>query len=104
DFWGCQAGWWNWSASCLVAAAYAVLTTDYLSFYCPAIVGWKHHLVSVLIIAVMAWINVRGIQMVGAVSTVLEIFVLLVVAALCAIAAAKWHHNPFVPQIGRAHV
>src|SRR6266851_4082244 len=87
DFWGFQAGWWNWSASFLLAAAYAVVTTDYLSFYYPAIVGWKHHLVSVLIVAVIAWINVRGIQMVGAVSTVLEIFVLLVVAVLCAVAA-----------------
>ena len=73
DFWGFLAGWWNWSASFLLAAAYAVLTTDYLSFYFPAIVGWKHHLVSVLIIAAIAWINVRGIQMVGAVSKVLEI-------------------------------
>src|SRR5213083_1987179 len=91
DFWGFQAGWWNWTASFLLAAAYAVLTTDYLSFYFPAIVGWKHHLVSVLIIAAIAWINVRGIQMVGAVSTVLELFVLLVIAALCAIAASKWH-------------
>src|SRR5216684_3948518 len=69
DFWGFQAGWWNWSASFLLAAVYAVLATDYLSFYFPAIVGWKHHLVSVLIIAGIAWINVRGIQMVGAVST-----------------------------------
>ncbi|OLB36491.1 MAG: hypothetical protein AUH11_10925 [Acidobacteria bacterium 13_2_20CM_57_17] len=99
DFWGFLAGWWNWSASFLLAAAYAVLTTDYLSFYFPAIVGWKHHLASVIIIAAIAWINVRGIQMVGAVSTVLEIFVLLVIAALCAIAAAKWQHNPFVPVV-----
>src|SRR5712692_7779274 len=83
DFWGFQAGWWNWSASFLLAAAYAVLATDYLSFYFPVIVGWKHHLVSVLVVAVIAWINVRGIQMVGAVSTVLSIFVLLAVAALC---------------------
>src|SRR5229473_7180517 len=99
DFWGFQAGWWNWSASFLLAAAYAVLATDYLSFYFPVIVGWKHHMVSVLVVAVIAWINVRGIQMVGAVSTVLSIFVLLAVAALCAIAATKWHHNPFSPLV-----
>jgi len=99
DFWGFQAGWWNWSASFLLAAAYAVLATDYLSFYFSGIVGWKHHLVSMLIIALIAWINVRGIQMVGAVSTVLSIFVLLVVAALCVIAATKWHHNPFSPLV-----
>jgi amino acid transporter len=99
DFWGFQAGWWNWSASFVLAAAYAVLATDYLSFYFPAIVGWKHHLVSVLIVAVIAWINVRGIQMVGAVSTVMSIFVLLVVAALCVVAATKWQHNPFSPMV-----
>jgi len=65
---GISSGWWNWSASFLLAAAYAVLATDYLSFYFPAIVGWKHHVVSVLIVAGIAWINVRGIQMVGIVS------------------------------------
>jgi len=99
DFWGFQAGWWNWSASFLLAAAYAVLATDYLSFYFPAIVGWKHHVVSVLIVAGIAWINVRGIQMVGIVSTVMSVFVLVVVAALCAVAAMKWQHNPFTPMV-----
>jgi len=99
DFWGFQAGWWNWSASFLLAAAYAVLATDYLSFYFPAIAGWKHHVVSVLIVAGIAWINVRGIQMVGIVSTVMSVFVLVVVAALCAVAAMKWQHNPFTPMV-----
>src|SRR5260370_24443028 len=61
--------------------------------------GWKHYAVAVTIVAVLAWINVRGIQMAGAVATVLEIFALLPVAVLCAIAATKWHHNPFVPMI-----
>jgi amino acid transporter len=99
DFWGFQAGWWNWSASFLLAASYAVLATDYFSFYFPSVAGWKHYLVSVLIIAVIAWINVRGIQIVGTVSTVLSVFVLLVVAALCVIGATEWHHNPFTPLI-----
>src|SRR5258707_6147397 len=64
DFWGFQAGWWDWSASFLLAAAYGVLATDYLSFYFPAIVGWKHHVVMVLIVARVASVHVRGIQMV----------------------------------------
>jgi len=99
DFWGFLAGWWNWSASFLLGGAYAVLGTDYLSFYFPWMTGWKHYAVAVTIVAVLAWINVRGIQMAGAVATVLEIFALLPVAVLCAIAATKWHHNPFVPMI-----
>src|SRR5256712_5500203 len=37
--------------------------------------------------------------MVVVVSTVLAVFVLLVVAVLCVIAALKWHHNPFSPLV-----
>lgn len=99
DFWGFLAGWWNWSASFVLGGAYAVLFSDYLSFFFPQIVGWKHYLASVALVAVIAYINVRGIQMVGAVATVLEIFILLPVAVLCGIAATKWRHNPFSPLI-----
>jgi amino acid transporter len=99
DFWGFLAGWWNWSASFLLGSAYAVLFTDYLSFFFPAIIGWKHYMVSIAVVAVIGWVNVRGIQMVGVVSTVLEIFIALPIITLCAIAATKWHHNPFSPLI-----
>jgi amino acid transporter len=54
-------------------SAYAVLFTDYLGFYFPQITGWKHYLVSIALVAVITWINIRGIQMVGRVSTALEI-------------------------------
>jgi amino acid transporter len=99
DFWGFLAGWWNWTASFVLGGAYAVLFSDYLSFYFPQIVGWKHYLVSLALVAIIACINVRGIHMVGVVATVLEIFILLPVAVLCVIAATKWHHNPFSPLI-----
>jgi amino acid transporter len=99
DFWGFLAGWWNWSASFVLGGAYAVLFSDYFSFYFPQIAGWKHYLASLALVAVIAYINVRGIQMVGAVATLLEIFVLLPVAGLCVIAATKWRHNPFSPLI-----
>jgi amino acid transporter len=96
DFWGFLAGWWNWSASFLLGGAYAVLFTDYLF---PNLTGWKHYLVSVALIAVITWINVRGIQMVGKVATALEIFIFVPVMAMIAMAFMKWHHNPFVPLI-----
>jgi amino acid transporter len=99
DFWGFLAGWWNWCASFILGGAYAVLFTDYLSFYFPGLVGWKHYLVAVALIAIIGYVNVRGIQMVGMVATVLEVFILLPVAALCVIAATKWHHNPFTPFV-----
>jgi len=99
NFWGFLAGWWNWSASWLLGASYAVLFSDYLAYYFPSLVGWKHYLVSLALISLLAYINIRGIQMVGAVSTILELSVLIPVLLLCVIAAAKWHHNPFHPMI-----
>jgi len=99
DFWGFLAGWWNWSASFLLGGVYAVLFTDYLVYYFPQIIGWKHYLVSVALIAVITWINVRGIQMVGQVATVLEIFIFVPVVTMIVIGLIKWRHNPFVPLI-----
>jgi amino acid transporter len=99
DFWGFMAGWWNWSASFLLGGAYAVLFTDYLVYYFPGITGWKHYVVSLAVIAVITWINVRGIQMVGQVATALEIFIFVPVITMIVMALARWHHNPFEPFV-----
>jgi amino acid transporter len=99
DFWGFLAGWWNWSASFVLGGVYAVLFSDYLTFYFPQVTGWKHYLASLGLIALIAYINVRGIQMVGVVATVLELFILLPVVVLCGMAVPKWQHNPFSPFI-----
>ena len=99
DFWGFLAGWWNWSASFVLGGAYSVLFTDYLGFYFPQLTGWKHYLVSLALIALITYVNVRGIQMVGKLATVLEMFILLPVLVLCVAGFAKWKHNPFVPLI-----
>lgn len=99
DFWGFLTGWWNWSASWLLAASYAVLFADYLANYFPGLAGWKHYLVALSLIALFAYINIRGIQMVGVVATILGICILLPVVAECVIAATKWQHDPFHPMI-----
>lgn len=99
NLWGFLAGWWNWSASWLLGASYAVLFTDYLAIYFPSLVGWKHYAVSVALIAILAYINIRGIQMVGIVATILEFSVLVPILILCVIAARHWHSNPFHPFI-----
>jgi len=99
DFWGFLAGWWNWTASFLLGSVYAVLFADYLGFYFPQLAGWKHYLVSIALVAVITWVNVRGIQMVGRVATALELFVLAPIAVMVVIGFTKWHHNPFVPLV-----
>ena len=99
DFWGFLAGWWNWSASFLLGGAYAVLFTDYLVYYFPQLTGWKHYLVSLALIAIITWINVRGIQMVGQVATALEVFIFVPVMVMIVMGLIQWHHNPFVPLV-----
>jgi len=99
DFWGFLAGWWNWSASFLLGSVYAVQFADYLGFYFPELTGWRHWIISLAIVAVITYINVRGIQMVGKFATVLELFILVPVLALVVIGLTKWHHNPFVPVV-----
>jgi len=97
DFWGFLAGWWNWSASFLLGGAYAVLFTDYLVYYLPKMNWLEHYLVSVALIALLTWINIRGIQMVGQVATGLEIFIFIPVMTMIVLGLAHWHFNPFTP-------
>ncbi len=99
DFWGFLAGWWNWSASFLLGGAYAVLFTDYLSYYYPRMTWWEHYLISVALICVLTWINVRGIEMVGQVATVLEIFIFVPVIIMIGVAFMRWNQNPFHPWV-----
>jgi amino acid transporter len=97
DLWGFLAGWWNWCASFLLGAVYAVQFSDYLGFYIPSLTGWKHYATSLAIVALITYINVRGIEAVGKFATALEIFILLPVLVLVVLGFAHWKHNPFVP-------
>jgi len=83
----------------LLGSVYAVLFTDYLVYYLPSMTWWEHYLFSVGLIAVLTWINVRGIQMVGQVATGLEIFIFIPVMLMIAIGLAHWHNNPFHPWV-----
>lgn len=97
DFWGFLAGWWNWSASFLLGGIYAVLFTDYVVYYLPRMTWWEHYMISVTLIVVLTWINVRGIQAVGQVATALEIFIFIPVAVMIVMALAHWRYDPFTP-------
>ena len=99
DFLGFLAGWWNWSASFLLGGSYAVLFTDYLANYFPQIAGWKHWLVSFALVAFIAWVNIRGIQMVGKAATAFEILIFIPIIVMILLGLAHWRHNPFVPFV-----
>jgi amino acid transporter len=75
------------------------LFADYFLYYFPGMMWWEHYLLSVALIAVLTFINVRGIQMVGQVATALEIFIFLPVLTMIVIAFGHWHYNPFHPWL-----
>jgi amino acid transporter len=97
DFWGFLAGWWNWSASFLLGGVYAVLFADYFSYYFPQLSSWQHYLLSLALISLLTWVNIRGIEKVGQVATALEIFIFIPVVIMIGLALARWHQNPFHP-------
>ena len=88
DFWGFLAGWWNWTASFLLGGAYAVLFTDYLVYYFPKMTWWEHYLVSVALIAILTWINVRGIKQASWAVNVLTVGKLVPLAVFIAVGLA----------------
>jgi amino acid transporter len=99
DFWGFLAGWWNWCASFLLGGAYAVLFTDNVAHYIPWLTPFGHYLISVAVIALIAYVNLRGIRLVGRVATILELFILAVVLVMCIVSVRMWHNNPLLPFI-----
>jgi amino acid transporter len=99
DFWGFLAGWWNWCASFLLGGAYAVLFTDNIAHYIPWLTPLGHYLVSVAVIALIAYVNLRGIRLVGRIATILELSILAVVLFMCIVSVRMWHNNPLLPFI-----
>jgi amino acid transporter len=98
DFLGYQSGFWNWSGTFLMNAAYAVILADYTAQLVPLVSsGWKHWLVACAFLLLVSIINIMGIQIVGEVSAVLLLIVLAPVAVFTVIGFIHWHVNPFVP-------
>jgi len=100
DFWGFQCGWWNWTGTFLMNAAYAVILADYTAQLFPSVNGgWRHWLAALFFLTLVAWVNIRGIQIVGKVTVVLLLTVLVPVAIFTSMGFEKLHANPFAPLV-----
>ena len=99
DFWGFLAGWWNWSASFLLGAGYAVLFTDYVAQYFPRWNEADRYLLGVAAVVLIAWVNVRGIRLVGRLATLLELSILAIILLMSLLSVRMWHLNPFRPLV-----
>ncbi|PYU14659.1 MAG: hypothetical protein DMG29_09095 [Acidobacteria bacterium] len=100
DFWGFQCGWWNWTGTFLMNAAYAVVLADYTAQLLPASAGgWRHWLVALFFLVLVAALNVRGIRVVGNFTVAMLLMVLLPVAVFTLLGLSQMRVNPFVPLV-----
>ncbi len=98
EFWGFQVGWWR-TLSCYVdSTLYVVLSVGYISAFVD-LTGWQGYLLKAIIILVFTWINYRGIQEVGRITTILMLFVLATLVIFIILGAINWQYNPVLPFI-----
>lgn len=99
DFWGFQCGWWNWTGTFLLNSVYGVLLMDYLHDYIPGLTGKWEWAGAALVLCLLGYMNVRGVQVAGGLAVALQVAVLIPVAWLCIAALFHWHYNPVLPLV-----
>ena len=97
DFWGFQCGWWNWTGSFLMSAAYGVAMADYLEDWFPLHSRVGHWMVAFVFLGLVAYLNVRGIHVVGNLTLVLLVIMFVPLAAFTIQGFRHAHFNPFHP-------
>jgi amino acid transporter len=97
EFWGFHAGAWSLISSFLDNALYPVLFAESLRYWIPGLSPSGKWLAAVGFIAVLTYLNYRGIRIVGAAAVGLNLFLIapLVWIVLAGFAAARY--NPLVP-------
>lgn len=97
DFWGFQAGWWNWTGTFLMSASYAVAMADYVDAWIPLHSRFAHWTIAFLFLVLVAAINILGIRLVGNLTLVLLIASFVPVIAFIAVGFHHAHFNPLHP-------
>jgi amino acid transporter len=75
-FWGFQEGWLSWLCSFADNALYPLLFVEYLTYLHGGMTAFERWLIGAAVIAVIAWFNIRGTQLVGISSVVFTVLVL----------------------------
>jgi amino acid transporter len=97
DFWGFQCGWWNWTGTFLMSASYGVGMADYLEYWFPMHSRVEHWGVAVAFLVLVAYLNVRGIHLVGKLTLMLLIVMSVPLAVFIVMGFRHAHFNPFHP-------
>ena len=96
-FWGFQEGWWTWLYTFVDMALYPVLFADYAKYFFPNLTGWKHWLITLLVIYSGLALNLRGPRSVGRSAVLSFIFVALPFLLFSALGMLKIQNVPWQP-------
>lgn len=101
-FWGFQEGWLSWVTSFVDMAIYPVLFADYLStllvqqfdFHLIEQNQWVHWGVTLIVIWLFTWLNIRGAKSIGDSSNLFGLFILAPFAMMSVVGLIKLVLNP----------
>lgn len=101
-FWGFQEGWLSWVTSFVDMAIYPVLFADYLStllvqqfdFHLIEQNQWVHWGVTLIVIWLFTWLNIRGAKSIGDSSNLFGLFILAPFAMMSVVGLIKLALNP----------
>jgi amino acid transporter len=96
EYWGFQAGWWSWLTQFVDSAVYIALIMDYLASWLDLSTNTAW-LLGVAIIAVFAYLNIRGLNVIAVSSIVMTIVILTPFVVMTIIGFAKWQGVPWEP-------
>jgi amino acid transporter len=98
EFWGFQAGWWQFLSILVDSTVYVVLAVSYINtwFELTPLQSW---LLSIFFIAIFTYMNIRGIEVVAFSSVVFALVILTPFLIMVVVGLFRWQYNPFVPII-----
>jgi len=99
DFWGFQAGWWNWTGTFLMCAAYGVMLADYTAQLTPLPATGVRWGIAAIFVSLVAWLNVRGIRLVGNLTLVLLLLSMIPVAVFTVLGFWRGEYRPWEPLL-----
>jgi len=97
EYWGFQAGTWAVIASLLDNALYPALFGKSLLHWFPDIPWWQQNLAAVGFIFILTFLNYRGIEIVGATSVFLSLFLMAPLLWIVVAGCLHARFNPLVP-------
>jgi amino acid transporter len=99
EFWGFQCGWWAWTCQWVDSAVYIALIQGYVATWWPQLNGWEIWGIGALLIAVFAYTNIRGLNIVAISSVVFTVIIVAPFLVLIVLGFAHWHGTPWQPFV-----